>query len=226
MSAESWPALAAQLSLTEPLFWVLRFIAGVGGAFLGWFLTDPLTRLTYRLIARQPVPGWVLPWTKMAGAATLGLLVFFFIPLGEGGGGLGWGPGPGGGPSKGKGASGDGGTDKDGTKKPPTTDTRARDATDSQKTMREVVAIELLGGPRYPGGGKYYLLDRREPPRTLDEIEAYLKRRKGHIEVHLVLTEQSVGRRHTAYLLLLDRLRVHGIPFVEPPEPAPPAVKD
>lgn len=225
MNAEPWPALAAQLSLTEPLFWVLRFIAGVGGAFIGWFLTDPLTRITYRLIARQPVPGWVLPWTKMLGAATLGLLVFFFIPLGEGGGGLGWGPGQGGGPGQGKDAGGKGTSDKTDGKKP-LTDAPAKDTKGPTKTVREIVEIELLGGPRYPGGGKYYLIDRRDPPRTLEEVEQYLKKRKDQIEVHVILTEQSVGRHHSAYLLLRDKLRVQGIPFVEPTESAPAAVKD
>src|SRR5947209_15607769 len=96
----------AQLGLPEAALAVLRVIAGVGGAFVGWFVSDPLARVTYRLAAGKPIPGWTLPWIKVAGAILVGLLVYFFIPLGGGPGGWGYGPGLGGGPGKGPGEGG------------------------------------------------------------------------------------------------------------------------
>ena len=89
--------LFAQAGLTDAVFWALRAAAGLGGALVGWFVSDPLTRLLYRAAFAKPPPGWVLPWAKLAGAILVGLLVFFFIPLGGGPGGFGFGPGQGGG---------------------------------------------------------------------------------------------------------------------------------
>src|SRR5437667_455698 len=90
------------LGLGEPLLLIVRIIGGVGGSFVGWFVTDPLARISYRLARHKPIPDWTLPWLKLGGAAILGLVVFFLIQLG----GSGYGPGPGGGPGKGPGKGG------------------------------------------------------------------------------------------------------------------------
>ena len=212
-------ALLAQFSLTEGTFWVLRVVAGVGGAFVGWFLTDPLARLLHRLITKKPIPGWALPWFKLAGAIVVGLLVFFLIPLGGGPGGLGWGPGEGGGAGLGPGPGGkhQGAITKPAPEKTGET-TKKPDPTTPKTATREVVEIELLGGQRFPGGGRFYLLKRTGPPQTIDDVAAYFHKHKDAIEVHLVLTDESVGLRHPAVTRLRDLASEHRIPVVEPQE--------
>ena len=187
-------SLFAQFGLPEAALWVLRVIAGIGGAFVGWFITDPLARITHRLVANKPIRGWTLPWIKMAGAIIVGLLVYFFIPLGGGPGGLGYGPGLGGGPGKGP---GQGGTEAQGdaagakTDKTPT----LADKTPAEKTPvlveRKRIEIEVLGGERYNGDGRYYLLRSTGKAMTLKEAEAYFQEHAGKLEVQIVLTEDS-----------------------------------
>jgi hypothetical protein len=99
-------SLFGQLGLPEAALGVLRVIAAIGGAFVGWLMSDPAARGAYWLAAHKPIPGWSLPWIKLASAAALGLLVYFFIPLGGGPGGWGYGPGTGGGAGQGAGVGG------------------------------------------------------------------------------------------------------------------------
>ena len=61
--------LQGAFDVTAVLFLVLRLAAGVGGALVGWFLTGPVVRLLYRGAFHRPAPGWLLPWTRLAGAA-------------------------------------------------------------------------------------------------------------------------------------------------------------
>jgi hypothetical protein len=84
------------------LFFFIRIIATVGGAIVGWFVCDPLTRLGYRLTNKGPTPPVLLFIMKAMGAVLLALAIYAWMPLG-GGGGLGQGPGKGGLPGKGPG---------------------------------------------------------------------------------------------------------------------------
>ena len=56
--------LFEQFGLTETAQWVLKIIAAVGGAFIGWFVSDPLARLGFRLVFQKALPGWTLPFAK------------------------------------------------------------------------------------------------------------------------------------------------------------------
>src|SRR5689334_18126058 len=94
--------LLAAIDITATVFWVVRLAAGFGGALVGWFVTGPVTRLLYRGAFQRPAPGWLVSWARLGGAALVGLLLFYFLPLG-GGRGFGWGPGAGSGPGPGRG---------------------------------------------------------------------------------------------------------------------------
>jgi hypothetical protein len=187
-------SLFAQFGLPEAALWVLRVIAGIGGAFVGWFITDPLARITHRLVRAKPIPGWTLPWIKMAGAIAFGLLVYFLVGLGGGPGGLGYGPGLGGGPGKGP---GQGGTQAHGNAAGARTDNTpaVADQKPAEKTPvrveRKRIEIEVLGGERYKGDGRYYLLRGTGNAMTVKEIDAYFQEHAGKLEVQIVLTEDS-----------------------------------
>ena len=185
------------LGLTEGLFFVLRIIATVGGAVVGWFVCDPLTRGIYRLSFKGTTPGSVLFLAKLGGATTLALLIWFFLPLGGGGGGLGWGPGMGGGPGKGPGQGGDKkGAGSDVNSK---TDKETKDAkiitTPKVVPQRELLKIEILGGPRFKNDGedRYYLFKSKEisSPRSLAEVEEYFKKNHDKLQVEIIHTEDT-----------------------------------
>jgi hypothetical protein len=193
-------SLLAQFGIGEAALWVVRVIAAVGGAFVGWFVTDPIARIAYRLAAHKPIPGWTLPWLKAGGATLLALLIYFFIPLGGGPGGWGHGPGLGGGPGKGPGEGGTGkdtAAVKDGGKK--ADDTKASTEKDKTKlpgktpetTVRKPVEIEVLGGERVSADERYYLLRPTGKAMSLKEVEAYFKENGAKLELHIVLTEDS-----------------------------------
>lgn len=181
----------------EGLFFLIRIIATVGGAVVGWFLGDPLTRLTYRLLYREAAPGILLFSVKSMAAISLALAIYFWMPLG-GGGGLGQGPGKGGLPGKGPGK---GGGDKAGPTEPPKKDTKPsldpkldKATTDPKKPLaREMVLIEVIGGERFPTDGKdrYYLLKKVDPPVSLTELEEYFKQHRSKLEIKIVHTDNS-----------------------------------
>jgi hypothetical protein len=180
----------AQLGLAETALTVLRVIAAIGGAFVGWFVSDPLARIGYRIAKHKPIPGWTLPWLKMASALLAGLLVYFFIPLGGDPGGWGYGPGLGGGAGQGP---GQGGKDSAITTPSTKTDERSakRNAEEKAAIVRKPVEIEVLGGKRYPGEERYYLLKSTGKAMTLNEVEAYFKEHGAKLELHVVLTDDS-----------------------------------
>ncbi len=183
----------ADFGLTEGVLFVVRIIAAVGGAVVGWFVFDPLTRLTYRAWYRAPTPGAVLFTTKGSAAALLATLIYVFIPLGGGGGGLGWGPGKGGEPGKGKGDGGDK-VVSDGANKDPKTP-KDKDKIDTPKSTGkiETIQIEILGGKRFEDDGKdrFYLIERKKPAVAIDDVDAYFKKNEGKIEVVAVLTKDT-----------------------------------
>lgn len=202
-------SLFGQFGLPEAALMVLRVIAGVGGAFVGWFVSDPLARVTHRLLAGKPIPGWTLPWLKLGGAVLVGLLVYFFIPLGGGPGGFGFGPGLGGGPGKG---AGPGGTEVNGNaasgkaEKKHAVEEKKPVEKSPEAIVRKPVEIEVLGGQRYPGDGRYYLLRRTGKAMTLQEVESYFKEHASKLELHVIVTSDSPDNAITGVTDALTRL--------------------
>ena len=177
--------------------WVLnaiRIVATVAGAVIGWIVCDPVTRILYRIMVRAATPGWLLPWTKLAGAGTLATLVYFFLPLG-GGGGAGWGPGLGGSPGKGPG---------DGGGKAVVVNSNAKDSKSTleekkkqpDKIDREVVEIEILGGTKFKNDGlkRYYKLKDTGADAhvfSYGELKQYFEQKHGKIQVRINVTDDS-----------------------------------
>jgi hypothetical protein len=195
--------IVAQLA---PLFVLVRIAAGVGGAIVGYLVAGPVLRLLFRLAFQRPVPGWLLPLGKLGGGALLGVLFFFVVSLGGRGWGLGGGSGAGGagrGPGPGTGTiASDKAKVVQGAKKPP---------------IRERLEIELLGGDRV-SADCYYLVKREAPAKTLGEVEELFKDKADKLEVHVVLTDDSVAASHPAVGRLRELLQRYQIPTVTPAE--------
>ena len=162
--------------LNEYLFGIVRIIAAVGGAVVGWFGSDPLTRLAYRLAFRAATPGPLLAVMKVGCALTLSLLIYFYLPLG-GGGGFGFGPGKGGVPGKGAGQGGD-------KSASPTKDAKDDHKTDPAKSTRcgsaPSKSRSAISGKRFQDDGKdrYFVVDHQEPwPFQHAELDEYLETR-------------------------------------------------
>jgi hypothetical protein len=180
--------------LTEGVLLIVRIIATVGGAVVGWFVCDPLTRIGYRLSFRGATPGSVLLGAKLGGSATAALLIWFFMPLGGPGGGLGWGPGLGGGPGKGPGQGADKASAANGAAKDSKDTKDAKNTTSKSADQREPLKIEILGGPRFKNDGedRYYLLKFKETEavRSLAEVEDYLKQHHPKL-IEIIHTEDT-----------------------------------
>lgn len=181
------------LGLSDGVFFFIRIIATIGGAVVGWFLCDPLTRGIYWLWVRAATPGALLFTTKSMGATILAVLIYVYMPLG-GGGGLGWGPGLGGGPGKGPGPGGDksNAPNKDG--KPG----EKMDAKAEKKAPRSVVEIQILGGAAFTGDDRYFLVKKGDPalkfssdPAALKDLEATFKDHHAKIEIVILLNDDS-----------------------------------
>lgn len=197
-------SLWAQLGIQEIILSALRLIVAVGVAFIAWLLLGPLIRLTARLITKRTLPGWAVSLFRAMGGVLAGLLVFYYLPLGFGGSGWGFGPGKGGGPGGGgvvsSGKPGKGKDKPDGKGKE-----GGGNGTAKAPEPKETLTIEMLGGPRFQvGSGRYYLIARKEPAVTLDDVEVHLKKHKDRLEtIEIVLTRDSVSERHVA----VSRLR-------------------
>jgi hypothetical protein len=197
--------------LSEYMLGLVRIIATVGGAVVGWFGSDPLTRVVYRLLYRAATPGVLLFTMKGMGATTLALLMWF-LPFG-GGGGLGWGPGSGGLPGKGPGQGGakaapitkDGTTPKDEATPDPAKSTQPL----------QPIEIEIISGKRFEDDGKdrYFVVDHKYPALSHDELDDYLKKNHAKIEVTPVLTKESigVGRENSPLSQLLVLTKKHTV---------------
>jgi hypothetical protein len=171
------------------LLFLIRIIATIGGAIVGWFVCDPLTRGLYWLATRAAIPGLLLFASKAGGSIALALVVFGvmqFVSFGDGSG-FGFGPGSGGVPGKGAGAGGD---------KPADTKDAKAAKTDAQKGPRglEPVEIEIINGKLYKDDERYFLVKRAEPALSRGELEDYLKKNKDKVEIIPVLTKYSIGR--------------------------------
>jgi hypothetical protein len=187
-----------EIDLQGPLFLVLRSAAAVGGAIVGWFLAGPVVRLLGRLAFHRPLPRSAMLFGRIAGAGLLACLIFYYLPLGFGGG-PGWGPGPGGMPGAGGGLA----THKSPGSQAAPEKAPKKTAPKETAPQREILSIELLGGDRYKGDGRFYLLHRREPAVTLKDVEKYFQEHRGQLEVRIILTPESVGESHGA----VERLR-------------------
>jgi hypothetical protein len=216
--------LLAQFGLGEWAEWLVRIIAAIGGAFVGWFVSDPIARLSYRLFARKAIPPWSLPWIKLSSAALCGLIMYFAIGLGGGPGGWGYGPGLGGGPGKGPGV---GGKDTGMAVQNGKSDDKTRPGDPvkpGQKTVRERLDIEILGAKAAPDAEHCYLIragGKQAKPMTLKEVESHFKEHDGKLELHVILTENSPDPKLTPYLeeltQLADRYQISSL--IEPPAP-------
>jgi hypothetical protein len=177
--------------ISESLQILVRVIAALGGAIVGWFAADPLTRIAYRVSFKGPTPMTVLLASKGVSAALLALVLYSIVGIGLGGG-LGFGPGQGGVPGKGPGQGGD---------KTPLADgkTKSDGKTDSptkvvKKSMTiEPVEIEIIRRDDDDGSGRYFLVKGTKPALTAAELEDYLKKNHARIEVTPVLTRDSIG---------------------------------
>lgn len=182
------------LGLSDTLLHLVKIIAAVGGAVVGWFVCDPLTRIGYRLSFKGPTPGSLLLLCKFTGAAALSIAAYILVSIG-GGGGFGFGPGPGGLPGKGPGQGGDKGMPSNGVKdaKP-----GAKDKVDAGKKNAatiEPIEIEIISIKRRADidNERFYLLKRAEPALTAAELEDYFKKNHARIEVTPVRTHESIG---------------------------------
>jgi len=196
--------------IQEGVVFIIHIIATIGGAVVGWFVCDPITRVVYRLWKRAATPGALLFCTKSVGAAALATAVWFLMPEGGGGGGPGLGPGSGGLPSKG----GDKAGEKSGNVEP-AKDAKidAKDKTDAKSNKPlEPVEIVVISDTLFnelmkkDGKERWYLI--RNKPYTFDELDEFLKANRGKIEVTPVLTKQSI---HLGRTELTDLTRKYNI---------------
>jgi len=190
---------------TDYLIWTFRVIAGLGGAIIGYFLAGPVVRLLYRGAFHQPAPREAIFAGKLCGAGLVGVLFFFLVGLG---GHFGFGPG-GGGDGNGTGNGGHGSSEKKGG------DSQTDDKkSDVSPKVRQVLEIELLGGERYKGEERFYLLHRKEPAATLKEVQKYFQENKD-LEVHIILRtapEMSVSESTGTVIRLRKLADKYGIP--------------
>jgi hypothetical protein len=180
--------------LQESVVLIIRIIATIGSAVVGWFVCDPLTRAAYRLSFRAATPGALLFCGKAIGGAALAAAVWFLMPDGSGGGGPGFGPGKGGLPGK--------GADKGGEKpgdpaKDAKTDAKKEktEASDRSAQKLEPVEIEIISAGLYEklkAEGKEHWYVIKQKTYSLDELDDYLKANRDKIEVTPVLTNQSI----------------------------------
>lgn len=183
--------------LQESVVLIIRIIATIGAAILGWFVCDPLTRVAYRLSFRAPTPGALIFCGKVLGGAVLAAAVWFLMPEGGGGGGPGFGPGPGGLPGKGPG-SGDNAVAGDPSKKPKA-DPADKSEKDKSPQALEPIEIEIISGKLYEkllsedGKKRFFLVKRATPALTAEELEDYFKKNHARIEVTPILTKDSIG---------------------------------
>ena len=201
-------------------------IAGVGGApssagssAIRWRACSTALRF------KSQSPAGRCRSPKICGAALVGLLVYFLVRIGGGPGGWGYGPGMGGDPGKGPGE----GKDKTALTKDARSDDKKPRADDTVKpadksppaVVRKIVEIEVLGGERYPGEERYYLLRFAGKAMTLEEVDAYLKENRDKLELRIVVTEDSPAKGLGIREDLIERANRYEIPQVvqSPPNP-------
>jgi hypothetical protein len=194
---------------------IIRLIAAVGGFVVGYMFSGPFWRLLWRGAFRKPIPPGLVPWVKFCTGLVLAALLYTLVGIG-GGGGWGWGGGGGSGTTGGVG-SGKGSGKGDGTVPGDPTKKGNPDGPTAKTPGRDILVVELLGGNRYPGDGKYYLVGGKETPVALSAIDDEFKKRGDKIELHIQYSADSVGRHHGAADRLRETASKYRIPLVESP---------
>jgi hypothetical protein len=192
----------------------VKAVAAVGGFFVGFFAGGPLTRLLTRLAFHRAPSPFVLWLGRLTTAAVAAGLAYLLLNIGMGGTGwgLGGGPGSGGagpGPGPGPGLNSSNGANVKGKEKSAQPPDRKE-----LKPARQAVEIELLGGENYKGGGRYYLIQRKQPAQTLQEVKAYFDKNKERLEVRIMLTPESVAENHPAVRHLQTLAQQYEFPTV------------
>jgi hypothetical protein len=142
---------------------------------------------------------------RIVGAVVVGLLVYYYLhPGGSGGWGLGGGGFGLGGGGTGPGSGGSG------------TSAETRKADNARTTVKTVAAdtlrIEMLGGGRYKGEGRYYLIQGKQSARNLEEVETLLKQNKGRYrKLEIVIYPDSVAAEHPATTRLSEQANQYGL---------------
>jgi hypothetical protein len=162
---------------------VIKGVFAVGAALLGWFVTPPLAAVLHRLAFHKPISRWLSGFSRLAAAVLLGVLGFMLgglagtgFGLGGGGGG-GFGLGPGFGLGSGSVVSGSG----EGNGQTPPVNGSGK-GNKSATPPRPTLHVEIILSKQYEKegkGGKYYLIEGKEPARTLEEVRDYLQETRG-----------------------------------------------
>lgn len=186
MFAQSIP----DLGMSESLLFIVRIILMVGGAVVGWFVFDPITRGVYRLIYRSAAPGSLLLGMKFIGAGVLATILYF-VPLGGSGTGFGFG-GPGG--------LGKGEGDGKGQPSPKTDPGKAKVSPHDPKLnpkippgQLEAVEIKIIRRDDYKEDDRFYILKGFDMPLTIEELDDYVKRNAPRIEIVPIFFRDSIG---------------------------------
>jgi len=210
------PAFLDLSGIQQAIFFIVRVFLGVVAGLLGWMAGGPLIRLLHRVVFRRPARYLVVFVGRLAIALLVGLLVFWYFPIGGGGRGWGWGPGQGGGPGAGPGR---GGTDLEtGTGKGKGEYTSPEET--SRKIGKDTLLIEMVPSKRYePGSDRYYLVGGKALPQDLAEVAEVLKLGEGRWgQVEIRIYANSVAEDHPAVVELKRLMERQGLHWVRPPE--------
>ncbi len=177
------------LDIPALFFEALRLLVAAVIAVAGWFVSGPIIQTLWYVAFRKAAPEWVAGWLRLIVAILLGVLAWWYLPIGTGwgGGGSGGGQGPGVGPYKGQ------GTDK--STQPGTgtgLGTGAGTGTDKTTTGKDVLTIEVLGGASVKDG-RFYVVQKKQPPVDWDALKQYLGDTQGSWgEIRILLTGDSI----------------------------------
>jgi hypothetical protein len=148
---------------------IVKLLAVLGGAVLGGLLIGAFAQSVVKLVtAGKRMPRAAHNLIRITGAVAVGLAIYFV--LGPGGfGGLGWGLGGGGS------GTGHTGTTQHGTGG---TSTQQPTSPASQPETARPLGIEMLGGKRYKGSERFYLIVGAKEPVTFEEVRKTIEQRK------------------------------------------------
>lgn len=182
---------------------LLKWLAVIGGAALGGLLCGLIVQLLGRALFHRALPKPALKVIRLLGGLALGLLVWLWV-FGEGGmGGMG---GSGGyWPFGAKGGSGIA-TIVEATTKQKTS------ATAPSSARPDFLRVEMLGGDRYKGDERFYLIEGEKTPRTLSELtealQALRDKKPNLKKLEIVIYDKgSVAEGHEAVRALQQRAR-------------------
>lgn len=169
--------------LPSAFYFGLRLVVAVGAGILGWFLAAPLATGLYRLAFHKQISPSGAFGSRVSGAIVLGLLAFILIPIGSGGGGWGGpGTGPGGGAS-----GGDSQNQGGGSGFLPGGSGNGKTATQKEGPKADL-PIEIVTVDRYAKDNEHcYLIQQKEPPKTIEEVDAFLQETKGKWKLMVII---------------------------------------